>query len=135
MPALVSALLELELETRMSGTAIDQQRVRQFVAERRSANMPSLRDIACLTARYFGLTLAQLKSPLRRQPLVAARGVAMVLSRDLTNKSLEQIGAFFGGRDHTTVLHGCRRTEKLFRRDRGTRQAIVELKRLLNVNA
>ncbi len=134
VPALISALLELELAARVDGHEVDQHRVRQFVAVRDSSNMPSLRDIACLTAKYFGLKLSDLKSPLRRQPLVAARGVAMHLARQLTKESLQQIGAYFGGRDHTTVLHGCRRTEKLLKRDRGTRQAILDLKKALTIS-
>jgi chromosomal replication initiator protein len=122
--------LELELAAHV-GEKVDAHRVRQFVAEHDSEKMPSLRDIAYLTARYFGLKLSDLKSPLRRQPLVTARGVAMHLARQLTKLSLQQIGAFFGGRDHTTVLHGCRRTDKLLKRDRGTRQAILDLKKML----
>jgi chromosomal replication initiator protein len=131
VPALISALLELELAAQLGDEKVDSHRVRQFVAEQGSENMASLRDIACLTAKYFGLKLSDLKSPLRRQPLVAARGVAMYLARQLTKESLQQIGAFFGGRDHTTVLHGCRRTDKLLKRDRETRQAVLELKRML----
>ena len=55
----------------------------------------------------------------------------MHLARELTSETLQQIGAFFGGRDHTTVLHACRRTERLLRRDHATRQAIAEIKKLL----
>ncbi|MBI3837639.1 MAG: ATP-binding protein [Planctomycetia bacterium] len=131
VPALISSLLELELAAQVDGEGVDQHRVRQFVAEQASAKMPSLREIACLTAKYFGLKLSDLKSPLRRQQLVAARGVAMYLARQLTDTSLHQVGVFFGGRDHTTVLHGCRRTEKLLKRDQGTRQAILDLKKML----
>ncbi len=128
---MVAALAELEFTARAADQPVGLQWVQEFVARQSTANMPTLRDIASLTAKYFGLRLTDLKSPLRRQALVAGRGVAMYLSRQLTNKSLEQIGAFFGGRDHTTVLHGCRRTEKLLRRDRGTRQAITDLRKLL----
>ena len=85
-------------------------------------------------AKYFGLTLADLKSPARRQPLVAGRGVAMYLARKLTNKSFDEIGAYFGGRDHTTVLHSYRRIENLLPRDRATRQAIAELRRMLHAS-
>ena len=45
-------------------------------------------------------------SPLRTKEIVLARHIAMYLMKKLTNRSLEQIGAFFGGKDHTTVLHG-----------------------------
>lgn len=131
VPTLVAAVLELELAAKVEGRPIDAERACQLVVERRIAKVPTLREIAALTAKYFGLKLSDLKSPLRRQAFVAGRGVAMYLARQLTNKSLAQIGEFFGGRDHTTVLHGCRRTEKLFGRDRATRQAIVELNTML----
>jgi chromosomal replication initiator protein len=134
VPVLSAALAELDLHWRVEGHAIDDRRVRQYVAQRDHASMPSLRDIACLTAKYFGLTLVEMKSPKRRQPLVAGRAVAMYLARQLTAKSFAQIGAYFGGRDHTTVLHGCRRTERLIGRDRATRQAVAELKRLLHAS-
>lgn len=134
VPALIASALELQVRARIEGQPVDIERARQFVAQRRGAAMPGLRDIACVTAKYFGLKLSDLKSPLRQRPLVAARAMAMYLARQLTDSSLERIGAFFGGRDHTTVLHGCRRTEKLLRRDRATRQAVSELKRLLTVS-
>ena len=132
VPALVSALLELELHGQLAGQPVDSRQLRDLVAERREVQAPTLREIATRTAKYFGLKLADLKSPQRRQPLVAARGVAMYLARQLTDKSLGQIGEFFGGRDHTTVLHGCRRTEGLMARDRATRQALADIKRLLH---
>ncbi len=134
VPALASALLELDLRGRIEGQAIDARRVRQFVTDRTSAGAPSLREIAVVAAKYFGLSLTELKSPNRRQPLVRGRGVAMYLARQLTGKSFEEIGGYFGGRDHTTVLHGCRRTESLLARDRATRQAVAELTRLLNAS-
>jgi chromosomal replication initiator protein len=134
VPTLVSTLLELDLHGQLEGQPIDLRRVRQIATERRTAQAPTLREIASLTAKYFGLKLADLKSPQRRQPLVAGRGVAMYLARLLTDKSLSEIGAYFSGRDHTTVLHGCRRTEGLIGHDRATRQAIAELKRLLNAS-
>ncbi len=72
-----------------------------------------------------------MKSPSRRQAVVAARGVAIYLARLLTQSSLEQIGRYFGGRDHTTVLHGQRRTEKMMKRDPATRHAVSELRKTL----
>jgi chromosomal replication initiator protein len=129
-PALISAVLELDLRSQVSGSPLDDERARRWLGQR-EREVPTLRDIARQTAKYFGLTIAQLKSPERHQPLVAGRAVAMYLARQLTPKSLQQIGAYFGGRDHTTVMHSCRRIERLVRRDHGTRLAIVELKRLL----
>ncbi|MEX2113816.1 MAG: DnaA/Hda family protein [Pirellulales bacterium] len=134
VPTLISALLELELEARATGQPVSSRRVREYLTQRDSAQRPNLRQIAALTAKHFGLSLADLKSPQRRQPLVAGRGVAMYLARQLTDKSFEQIGAFFGGRDHTTVLHGCRRTESLLARDRALRQAVAEVRRRLHAS-
>jgi chromosomal replication initiator protein len=132
--ALAGALAELELRARTDGQPIDARRVRAFVTERGSSHAPTLREIAALAGKYFGFSLADLKSPKRRQPLVRGRGVAMYLVRQLTGKSFEEIGEYFGGRDHTTVLYGCRRTESLLARDRATRRAVAEIKGLLNVS-
>jgi chromosomal replication initiator protein len=131
VPLLGSAILELELSARLDGESIDQARVKKLVAERDTAAEPSLRDIARLTAKYFGLKLSDLKGPHRQRSLVAGRCVAMFLARELTACSLSEIGEFFGGRDHTTVLHGCRRTEQLLKRDTAVRQAIADVKKML----
>ena len=64
--------------------------------------------------------------------MVAARGVTIYLARQLTQLSLEAIGDYLGGRDHTTVLHGHRRTEKLLKRDAATRHTIAELRKTLH---
>ena len=126
---LLAALMELELRAPQAN--IDVHRASHFVSERSGGEQPSLATIAGLVARYFGLKVSELKSPLRRQAFVSARGVAMILAREVTDKSLGQIGAYFGGRDHTTVLHACRCTDKLMHEDAAIRQAIVELKRTL----
>jgi len=50
--------------------------------------------------------------------------VAMFLARQLTGSSLDQIGQYFGGRDHTTVMHGCGKTASLVKSDPAIRQAV-----------
>jgi chromosomal replication initiator protein len=133
VPMLASAVAELELASRIKGEPADARHAGQLVGRRKTAKT-ALREIATLVAKYFGLSLADLRSPKRRQPLVAGRGVAMYLARQLTDKSYQEIGAYFGGRDHTTVLHGCRRTASLVARDRVTRQAVNDLTRLLHAS-
>lgn len=66
-------------------------------------------------AAEAGLTVAALKSGSRKQRLVDARHKAMYRMRTETTYSLHQIGRFFGNRDHTTVLHGCRAHAARFR--------------------
>ena len=72
---------------------------------------PSLRRVIGATARRNSLTVADLVGPSRCRRVSHARGMAMYLARRLTQKSLQSIGTAFGGRDHTTVLHGVRITE------------------------
>ena len=69
------------------------------------------------TAESFGVSIADLESPSRRQPLARGRQVAMYLCRELTDLSLPKIGALFGGRDHTTVLHGINTVKRLMQTD------------------
>jgi chromosomal replication initiator protein len=128
-PELAGALAQLELLARSERKPLDESIVEQFLATRESAKPPSLQGIASQTARYFTLRVAELKSSSRRRAVVAARDVAMYLARQMTGKSLKQIGEYFGGRDHTTVLHGCRKTENLIESDPTTRLAVLELRR------
>jgi chromosomal replication initiator protein len=111
--------------------AIDAAAARRYVAGQAPAGEVPLRTVAVKTARYFSLTLAELKSTSRHRHVVEARAVAMYLARQLTGLSLEQIGSYFGDRDHTTVLHNCRRTEELQLADPVTRQAVIALEESL----
>ena len=71
---------------------------------------PTIEDIQDLTADAFGLTRAELLSANRSPRLAWPRQVAMYLAREHTGATLPAIGAGFGGRNHTTVMHACRRT-------------------------
>ncbi|MCX5681195.1 MAG: chromosomal replication initiator protein DnaA [Candidatus Omnitrophica bacterium] len=63
-------------------------------------------------ANYYNISLFDLKSTRRNKNIVLPRQIAMYLSRQLTNLSLPEIGASFGGKDHTTVLHSCKKMER-----------------------
>lgn len=130
-PELAGALAKIELAARAEGRTVDDQLVAAYAAQRTGESQPALKSIASHTARYFAFRVAELRSPSRRRGVVMARDVAMYLARQLTGKSLKQIGDYFGGRDHTTVLHGCRKTEDLIRSDPTTHEAVVELRQLL----
>lgn len=127
VPELLGALIQLETQARLQGIAIDAQAARIYLVRRNGLRQPGLRDLAAATARYFSLKLSELRSPSRRRAVVTARGVAMYLARQLSGKSLEQIGRYFGGRDHTTVMHGCRKTAELLKTDPTVTRAIQQL--------
>lgn len=133
VPELSGLLANLELAAKTAGKQLDDVFVTAYLAERVASRQPALRSIASHTARYFALRVAELRSPSRHRGVVMARDVAMYLARQLTGKSLKQIGDYFGGRDHTTVLHGCRKTEELMRTDQATSEAVLELRQGLAI--
>jgi len=73
----------------------------------------SIENIQKTVADYFKIRVADLLSRRRSRSIARPRQFAMALSKELTNHSLPEIGDAFGGRDHTTVLHGCRRIASL----------------------
>ncbi len=73
----------------------------------------SIENIQKTVADYYKIRVADLLSKKRSRSIARPRQLAMALSKELTNHSLPEIGDAFGGRDHTTVLHGCRRVESL----------------------
>ena len=83
--------------------------------------------IMAATAEYFGLTMEDLCGSSRSRVLVAGRQIAMYLCRELTDLSLPKIGAMFGGRDHTTVIHANRKISGLMNERRATYNQVSEL--------
>lgn len=73
----------------------------------------SIENIQKTVADYFKIRVADLLSKKRSRSIARPRQFAMALAKELTNHSLPEIGDAFGGRDHTTVLHGCRRIGSL----------------------
>ena len=78
----------------------------------------TVEDIQQRTCEAFGLSMEQLLSASRAAPVTWPRQVAMYLARELTDQTLPAIGRAFGGRNHTTVLHACKRTAERIATDR-----------------
>src|SRR4029077_21239148 len=78
---------------------------------------PTLERIASQVGGYFRIELRQLQSRRRHRNILLPRQIGMYLARQLTALSLEQIGTYFGGRDHTTVLHACRKVAQALDHD------------------
>jgi chromosomal replication initiator protein len=91
----------------------------------------SIEDIQRKTAEFYKLDVKDFHSPQRARRVARPRQVAMYLSRKLTTRSLPEIGRRFGGRDHTTVLHACRRIEALIVEDAMFRQEVDFLSQML----
>ena len=86
------------------------------------AKQVTLENIQKTTAEYYKIRVADLLSKRRNRSIARPRQVAMSLAKELTSHSLPEIGDAFGGRDHTTVLHACKKVAEL----KGTDQMINE---------
>ena len=78
----------------------------------------SVQDIQERTCQAFGVSMEELLSTSRAAPVTWPRQVAMYLARELTDQTLPAIGRAFGGRNHTTVMHACKRTAERIATDR-----------------
>ena len=92
----------------------------------------SIEDIQRKTAEFYKLDVRDFHSPQRARRVARPRQVAMYLARKLTTRSLPEIGRRFGGRDHTTVLHACRRVEALCEEDPLFKQEVDFLSQMLS---
>ena len=91
----------------------------------------SLENIQRTVAEYYKIKVSDLMSKRRSRSVARPRQVAMSLSKELTNHSLPEIGENYGGRDHTTVLHACRRVSALRESSLDIREDYKNLLRLL----
>ena len=90
----------------------------------------SIENIQQTVAEYYKIRVSDLLSKKRSRDIARPRQMAMYFTKELTTHSLPQIGDRFGGRDHTTVLHACRKMDELIRSDSKTREDHRNLQRL-----
>jgi len=95
------------------------------------ARQISLENIQKSVADYFKIRMSDLLSKKRNRSLARPRQIAMALSKELTSHSLPEIGDAYGGRDHTTVLHACRKISELRELNPDVRDDYRNLRRLL----
>jgi len=91
----------------------------------------TIENIQKTVADYYKIRVADLLSKRRSRSVARPRQVAMALSKELTSHSLPEIGDAFGGRDHTTVLHGCRKIKELKESDSRINEEYANLLRTL----
>lgn len=89
-------------------------------------------NIQRTVAEYYKIKLSDLLSSRRNRSLVRPRQVAMALAKELTNCSLPEIGEAFGGKDHTTVLHACRKVKELMVNNLDIQEDYKNLLRILS---
>ena len=77
------------------------------------ARQVSVENIQKITAEYYNIKISDILSKRRSRSVARPRQMAMFLAKELTNYSLPEIGESFGGRDHTTVIHACKKITEL----------------------
>lgn len=112
---LEGALKRVMASAKFTGQAINVPLVRESLKDLLALQdrQVSLDNIQRTTAEYYKIKMADLLSKRRSRSVARPRQVAMSLAKELTNHSLPEIGDAFGGRDHTTVLHACRKISEL----------------------
>ena len=92
----------------------------------------TIHNIQKTVAEYYKIRVSDLHSKDRSRVVTRPRQVAMALAKELTTHSLPEIGDAFGGRDHTTVLHACRKVVELSQSDARVKEDVTNLTRILN---
>jgi len=124
---LEGAVSRLEALARLQRRPLTQDVVHEYFRAEADARRPTVERIAQRVGHYFRVEPEQLQSRRRSRGTLLPRQVGMYLARQLTGLSLQQIGAYFGGRDHSTVLHACRKVEQALGQDVLLSGAVREL--------
>ncbi len=130
---LEGALMKLIAESSLINTPITME-----MAERAINNIVSQKDkvissdfIQDTVAKYFNISIKDLRSSKRSNDIAFPRQIAMYLCRNVAQMSLPQIGKEFGKRDHTTVMHACNKIEKEIKENSNTKLIVESVKKLL----
>lgn len=130
---LEGALKRLIASARFTGEPISIESAKESLADLLAvqAKHVSIENIQKTAAEYYKIRLADLYGKSRSRSIARPRQVAMSLAKELTSKSLPEIGKAFGGRDHTTVMHGCKKVAELRESDSGIKEDYANLMRIL----
>jgi len=130
---LEGALRRVEANASFTGQSITIEQVKVALRDlfAVSERLISIENIQRIVAEYYKIKHADMLSKRRTRTVARPRQMAMYLSKELTNHSLPEIGDAFGGRDHTTVLHACRKITELKERMPDLEEDHRNLSRLL----
>lgn len=120
-------LITIAAQNKTTSGCVDLLIVSKLADQLFSGQGPTLAGIAKVVARKMQVRLAEMRGNTRQANIVRARGLAILLSRKLTSSSLQKIGDYFGGRDHSTVIHAFRKTELLLNSDTELANLMLEV--------
>ena len=131
---LEGALRRVLASARFSGYRITVEHVRRSLRDLIAIQdrQVSVDNIQRIVAEYYNIKHADMLSKRRNRTVARPRQMAMSLAKELTQHSLPELGDFFGGRDHTTVIHACRKIDELKETNADLAEDYRNLSRLLN---
>jgi chromosomal replication initiator protein len=131
---LEGALKRVIANCQLIGEPITMESTRDALADLLAvqAKAVSVENIQKTAAEYYKIRLSDLLGKSRSRSFARPRQLAMALAKDLTDRSLPEIGRVFGGRDHTTVLHACKKINDLRESDPDVSEDYNNLKRILS---
>ncbi|MFN5415075.1 MAG: chromosomal replication initiator protein DnaA [Bacteroidota bacterium] len=130
--ALISLLAQASLTRKQLDLNLAKQIVKNFV--KNSTREISIEYIQKLVCDFYNIPVEAVKSKTRKREIVQARQIAMYFTKDLTKASLKNIGIFFGGRDHSTVIHACQTVNDLIETDKKFRHDVEEIEKRIKIN-
>lgn len=130
---LEGALKRVIASAHFTGRMIDIDLIRESLRDLLALQdkLVTIDNIQRVVSEYYKVKLSELLSKRRSRSIARPRQVAMALAKELTNHSLPEIGEAFGGRDHTTVLHACRKVKELQETSRDISDDMKQLLRAL----
>ena len=130
---LEGALTRIIAHATLVGREISLESTQELLQDLLRANdrRVTIEEIQKRVAEHFNIRVADMHSARRARAVARPRQVAMYLAKQLTQRSLPEIGRKFGGRDHTTVMHAVKKVEELRQIDRGFAESVELLRRML----
>ncbi|MBL9033235.1 MAG: chromosomal replication initiator protein DnaA [Rhodospirillaceae bacterium] len=131
---LEGALTRITAHATLVGRPVTLESAQELLRDLLRANdrRVTIEEIQKRVAEHFNIKLADMQSPRRARSVARPRQIAMFLAKQLTTRSLPEIGRKFGGRDHTTVMHAVKKVEELSAADGSFAEDVDLLKRMLD---
>ena len=130
--AMVSLLAQSTLNKKEIDLALAKQMLKNFI--KNTSKEISMEYIQKLVCEYFEVPVEIVKSKTRKREIVQARQISMYLAKSHTKTSLKSIGAFFGGRDHSTVIYACQTVEDLIETDKKFKAYVNDIQKKLKMS-
>ncbi len=130
--ALISLIAQASLNRKEIDLDMTKKMMKNFV--KNSSREISIEFIQKLVSDYFSVSVDLMKSKTRKREIVQARQISMFFAKQLTQASLKNIGMYFGGRDHSTVIHACQTVNDLIDTDKKFKSDVDELTKRIKIS-